>query len=210
MSYQHVTITALALVALAACRSDRDRSDDSDYRPTSSSSSTTTASQNRDRTTGSSRIEASAGRSGQVSIEDRNFVAEAASGGRFEVESSQLALDKCDDKELQRFAQMMIDDHSKANRELEQLASRKNIPIAPAMASKHAMMMDRLRGMNGKELDREYRRVQTDAHRETIQLFERAAREVTDQDIRAFAQKTLPTLRAHLAHIEEQKPSDAR
>jgi putative membrane protein len=202
-------VAASALLVFTACRSSDDRSDDSDYRTPSKTSTTQTKSSDRDRSAG--QIEASAGRTtAKISNDDRTFVMEAASGGRFEVESSQLALQKTQNQELRQFAQRMIDDHSRANRELESLASRKGISLVQAIASEHAMKLDRLRGLNATEFEREYRQVQTDAHREAVDLFERASRDASDPDLKAFAQKTLPTLRAHVAHIQEMDGANIR
>jgi len=206
MSKTTITIAALGVLALAGCRSDREQTSDSDYRGTSTSQ--TGGMQGSGRDTG--RVEASAGRDGRLSAEDRNFVTQAASSGRFEVESSQLALQKTQDAEHRQFAQKMIDDHTRANRELESLASRKGISLDASMASRHATMLDRLRGLNANEFDREFHQVQIEAHREAIQLFERASRESSDGDLRAFAQRTLPTLRAHLSHMQEMTPSNVR
>src|SRR5262245_50632425 len=43
------------------------------------------------------------------------FVEKAAIAGMFEVESSRIAIDRVNDPKLKEFAQMMVDDHTKAN-----------------------------------------------------------------------------------------------
>jgi putative membrane protein len=220
MSLQQLSSVAVLILALGACRSQSDREVDS-YRQgqqassgtsTSSTSSTGTTTAQRQETRSGSSIEAAAGRAGRVTADERSFVNEAASGGRFEVESSQLALEKArDDAELLQFAQRMIEDHTRANKELEQIASRKGLAPAQTMSSRHAMLVDRLRGLESPEFAREFRMIQVEAHRDTIDLFERAARGLSDPDLKSFAQRTLPTLRAHLAHLQEEEPgSDVR
>ena len=72
-----------------------------------------------------------------LSSADREFIMKAADGGMAEVELGRLAVNKASNSDVKTFAQRMIDDHSKANDELKQLAQTKNItlPDWQAMAS---------------------------------------------------------------------------
>src|SRR5687768_6887579 len=65
----------------------------------------------------------------QGQIDAQTFVNEAASSGLYEVESSRLVAEKATDTEEKQFAQQMIDDHSKANDELKQIAESKNLKV---------------------------------------------------------------------------------
>jgi putative membrane protein len=47
----------------------------------------------------------------------------------------------------------------------------------------------------------------TESHRDSIKLFEQQAATGTDGDLKAFAEKTLPTLREHLKMVEGAKPA---
>src|SRR5205823_14227757 len=80
----------------------------------------------------------------RVGPEDRRFVNEAASGGLFEVQSSRLALEKATDADTKRIAQRMIDDHTKANDELKDIATRKGIEIPTQLLPKHLALMSKL------------------------------------------------------------------
>src|SRR6185295_10843016 len=68
-----------------------------------------------------------------LSSDDRKFITEVAHGGMMEVQLSRTAVDKATNPDVKQFAQRMIDDHSKANAELSQLASQKGITL-PATA----------------------------------------------------------------------------
>jgi putative membrane protein len=52
----------------------------------------------------------------------QDFVTEAASGGLFEVQSSQLALEQAQRDDVRTFAQQMVADHTAANDELATVA----------------------------------------------------------------------------------------
>src|SRR4051812_13743900 len=62
-----------------------------------------------------------------VSNSDKNFVNDQLSGGMAEIQLAQLAKDHASNSEVKEFAQMMIDDHTKAGDQLKQVASSHNI-----------------------------------------------------------------------------------
>lgn len=74
----------------------------------------------------------------------QEFVTKAANGGMFEVESSRLALEKAKRGEVRTFAQMMVDDHSKANAELESVASKAGLNVPKDMDSTHKQKLQQL------------------------------------------------------------------
>jgi putative membrane protein len=138
-----------------------------------------------------------------LSAHDREFVDAAAQGGMFELDSSRMALDKNASGQNRAFANMMLEDHEKANRELEKLVREKGgmLPIAPD--AEHRRLLDELSKTQGQTFDIAYHDAQVAAHDLAIALFEDAARNCEDPDLRAFAEKTLPTLRKHRSHLDE-------
>ena len=49
----------------------------------------------------------------------------AAEGGMAEVELGRLAVEKASNDDVKKFGQRMVDDHSKANEELKEIAAKK-------------------------------------------------------------------------------------
>ena len=79
------------------------------------------------------------------------------------------------DDGFKTFAQMMIDDHTKANQELAQLAQAKDLEM-----SDEATLMDKAKAMilklrDGENFDEAYANNQVKAHEETIELFKKEA-----------------------------------
>jgi putative membrane protein len=70
-----------------------------------------------------------AGQSGQLSRTDEQFVRDAARGGMMEVHMGKMGVDKAQNAEVKQYAQKLVDDHSRANSELRQFASRKGITL---------------------------------------------------------------------------------
>src|SRR5215217_7956264 len=126
---------------------------------------------------------------------ENTFVTEAAVGGMAEVELGRLAQTKAQNAEVKRFAQMMIDDHSKANDELKSLATKKNISLPTSLDAKHQSTMQKLQGMSGAEFDKAYVDDMLEDHEKDVSEFEKQSQSNPDADVKAFAAKTLPTLK---------------
>ncbi len=124
------------------------------------------------------------------------FVKKAAQAGMVEVEVGKVALAKSQDPSIRSFAERMVADHGKANRELESLAKTKGIEVPQELDAEHQTMVDALSAKSGTEFDREYSQHMNMDHTKAISLFE-AASKTSDADLAGFAKKTLPTLKQH-------------
>ena len=128
---------------------------------------------------------------------DKDFMMKAAESGMAEVSMSQLALTKATNDEVKTFAQRMVDDHTKANNELKELAGKKGVTLPASPNAKQRAEQDRLNKLSGADFDREYMRSQVKAHNEAVALFEKETRAGKDQETKTWAEQTLPTLREH-------------
>ena len=187
------------------------------------------------------------------SKDDQRFMQDVAEGGKAEVALGNLALQRAASDDVKQFAQRMVDDHSKANQELTELASQKSISLphssdvkaatggvkdtvagvrdaardpravakeghtqadqqtasgrpatgdAAAMSGdnltgKHRQLYDRLSRLSGAEFDREYMKEMVKGHNKNVSEFEKASQKSQDADLKAWAAKSLPTLREH-------------
>jgi putative membrane protein len=122
----------------------------------------------------------------------------AADGGMEEVQMGKLANEKATNQRVKNFGQMMVDDHSKAGDELKSLASQKNVTLPASMSDDHQKDMDDLNKKKGKDFDKSYMKMMVSDHEKDISEFEKAAKNATDADLKAWADKTLPVLRKHL------------
>ena len=129
---------------------------------------------------------------------DRKFIEEAAQGGLAEVQLGQLAAQKAESPEVKQFGQKMVDDHTKANTELQQLASKKGITLPQELSRKHKSSFDKLSKASGDKLDKDYMKDMVDDHEHDVKAFRKQAQEGTDPDMAALAKKTLPVLENHL------------
>ena len=110
--------------------------------------------------------------SDNVSNGDKDFVKDIASASIAEVELGRMALDKAANPAVKKFAQMMVDDHTKANEELTTLASQNNIPVPSAPDDKHNDLRDKLAQKTGADFDKDYMDAMVDGHQDVIDKLE--------------------------------------
>src|SRR5262249_10777948 len=79
------------------------------------------------------------------------------------------------------------------------LAQSKGLPLPTALEPSQQAMRDRLSALSGPDFDRAYMSEMVRDHTEDIALFERATEVSADPDIKAWAARSLPMLRDHLA-----------
>jgi len=131
-----------------------------------------------------------------------SFLTEAASGGMTEVELGKIASSKAQNADVKKFAAMMVTDHSKANDDLKALAVKKNITVPATPIAKHQAVIQKLQGLSGAEFDKAYVDDMLEDHEKDVAEFEKQSQSNPDADIKAFAAKTLPTLKKHLEAVK--------
>ncbi len=131
------------------------------------------------------------------------FVQKVANANEFEIQSSRLALDKSKNDAIRRFAQRMIDDHTKIGDELKSTLQQANLPepsnkLGPADEA----LITKLK--NGKEaaFDRTYAADQVKGHIQAVHLVGLYAKGGTNLALKELAAKTLPLLNEHLKLAE--------
>jgi len=135
----------------------------------------------------------------KLSFGDRHFIENAAKDGIYEVQAGQLAQQKATDPAVKQFAGRIVQDHSKANDELNQLAQAKGVELPAKDTLMDRYEMHKLNKLSGTDFDREFAKSSVKDHKKDIKDFEKAAAKVKDPDVKAWAEKQLPTLREHLA-----------
>jgi putative membrane protein len=134
---------------------------------------------------------------------DQAFVIQTAKNGMAEVELGKLASEKASNAKVKAFGQRMATDHGKAGDELKSLAATKQITLPTMPDPEHKAVHDRLAKLSGAEFDRAYVREMVAAHRKGVDSFAMESTSGRDNEVKAWATKTLPTVREHLRMIEE-------
>ena len=133
-----------------------------------------------------------------LSKDDSTFVIEAAIGGIMEVDAGNLAQQNASNQSVKDFGSMMVADHSKANSELQGLATSHGIILPAALPTDKQKHMDAMRKMTGKAFDKHYMDMMVNDHKKTIDKFKMAAEKCNDANLKSWASATLPTLQKHM------------
>jgi putative membrane protein len=129
---------------------------------------------------------------------DLKFMNETAQSGLMEVQAATIAEQKAQSEEVKNFAKKLREDHTKANEELKAVAAQKNVDLPTDMGPKHQAHIAKLQNMSDANFDRQWTKMQVDHHKKDVKEFQRHANRSMDSHVKAFAEKTLPTLQQHL------------
>lgn len=142
-----------------------------------------------------------------VDQNDAKFVVTAAADGMAEVAAGKMAVTKAVSTRIKSFATMMVNDHSKAGNELAKIAQNESITIPTGPDTTQQKKATELSKKTGKAFDKAYVDAMVDGHKKAVSLFEDASKNLKDTTLRAFAIRTLPTLKMHLDSINAIKAS---
>lgn len=133
---------------------------------------------------------------------DSSWLVKASEANLAEIETGLLAESKASSSEVKQFGKHMVEDHSASNQELTDLARKKGITLSTRPDEKHLKAAADLADLGGAEFDRKYAEMAVSDHQDAVSLFEKNGNS-TDPDVKAFADKTLPTLKHHLQMARE-------
>lgn len=133
-----------------------------------------------------------------LSQADQTMVKDLAQANMAEVEAAKLAQQKSSNDQVKTYAQKMIDDHTKANDQLQQLAQSKNVTLPTALDSTHRSELKNLSALSGTSFDKKYMSQGgvTD-HGKTHALLTRIQKNAKDTDLKTLASNMLPTVDEH-------------
>lgn len=144
-------------------------------------------------------------------MDDGTFVEKAAQSNLLEIEASRLALNSARDPQVRQFAQRMIKDHGLASSQLTRIAEKHGLDMPKQLDSKHMQKLQELKSESGSGFDAAYVKLMNDSHGRAVQMFEQASENAQlHQDLRSFANQTLPTLQTHEQLASDLRPSETR
>lgn len=171
---------------------------------TSTTSNTMSADSNKMNSTSSS---ADTSKMAMAMVDDntKTFANEAADGGMMEVDLGKIAVQNAKSQAVKDFGQMMIDDHTKINNQLKDLAAKKMIDLPTAVTDSQQKEIDNLSKKTGADFDKAYVSMMVDDHKKDIAAFKKNGNMLTDPDFKSFIANTIPVIQKHLDAIETIK-----
>jgi putative membrane protein len=121
-------------------------------------------------------------------------------GGAAEVDLGKLADRKAKSRAVKDFARRMVDDHTKANSQLDAVArtNRADRPKGPSADPDAQAVRAQLDKLNGADFDAAYVATQVGDHQKTVQLLEHEIGSGEDMKMKDLAKSTLPVVMRHL------------
>jgi len=149
-----------------------------------------------------------AGAHEQAGSKDQKCAMKIADVNNFEVQAGQLAQQKSQSDEIKQFAKMMVDDHTKAQQQLQQIGQQKGWQFSQQLMPVHRAMLDELSKLDGQEFDRAYLYGQVAGHTKTALKLRDDKTELQDQELRQYAATILPKVQQHLQHAQRLANAD--
>src|SRR4051812_37210376 len=112
------------------------------------------------------------GAASDVKGADKDFVKDVSIANMAELDMARLALERGTDPSVKKFAQMMVDDHTKAGSTLQGLAGRHNIDVPAATDDTHRDKATKLGEKKGMDFDRDYADAMVDGHQDFLDKLE--------------------------------------
>lgn len=213
---RRINIGAIALlIALAGCSGDGSYSESSSaaytpyspYAPPGTSQAPQPGGvQALSGTTGAS----ASGGTGQLTAADQAFVIGATQRGAAEVQLGRLAEQRASDASVRDFGRRMVQQHSQANQELMQIASRLGVSPPTTLSPAAQAVQSQLQQLSGSSFDRQYLEQQYADHSVQLTMFRFAADNAANPELRSFAQKNAPVVEQHLDTLRSMFPSVMR
>jgi len=161
---------------------------------------------------GSSAAGASGGASsaGSLSKADQDMLKQLASANMSEIEAGKIALDKSKNEQVRNFAQKMVDDHTKAQTQLNQLAQAKGVSLPSEPDARHRKELDTLRSLSGAQFDKTYLlRGGVADHRQAHAMLTHIEKNAKDTDLKSLASNMMPTINEHAQMARQARAGGA-
>lgn len=127
-----------------------------------------------------------------------DFVADAITDGMMEVELGNLAQQKATIPQVKDFGKMVVDDLTKINDDLKNIASKNNIDLPASITGDQRREIDKLIKKSGADFDKDYIIMVVQDYKKNIDEFKKALDKISYPDIKNFIANSLPILQKHL------------
>jgi putative membrane protein len=137
---------------------------------------------------------------------DAECLARLHHDNEMEIQMGKLARKNSQSKQVKAYGEMLIKDHTLADKQIMQLARRQDLDLtmpAPKNETEQAEMqasmdaMKRLETLKGEEFDREFAKLMVEDHQKAIDLIEGTLTTTTDDKVRGLLNKVLPVIKEH-------------
>ncbi|HZW64411.1 MAG TPA: DUF4142 domain-containing protein [Hanamia sp.] len=136
--------------------------------------------------------------SNALNDQDKNFMMQVSLGNSAEVAAGTLASTTGEDAMIKSFGQMMVTDHTTAQSDLKAVGTTVGVDVKDSVDADHTALLQTLQGLSGRAFDSTYIINQIADHQKTVTDFQAELNSGSRSEVKAFANKYLPTIQMHL------------
>lgn len=132
-------------------------------------------------------------------VDNKLFTLQAGSDSRLAIEMAKLAEQKSGDVQIRRFASRISQQHQTVSDQIKMLAQARNYAMADALLPEQQKSYDNLAAVSANgDFDRHFIESEIHTIENAIQLYRGGSGQLTDNELRSFAARTLPELEDQL------------
>jgi putative membrane protein len=151
----------------------------------------------------------------------KNWIEDRMKDNLAEIKVGEMAQKKAMSADVKAYAKMMVQDHTKANAELKEIAAKHNIEAPMDAGPDHSKTADDLQQKQGRDFDKAYIDAMIDGHQDVLENVEdrtdksgddkmphyaaKKSDDAFDMELNQWAANTAPTVRKHLDRAKELK-----
>ena len=132
----------------------------------------------------------------RLTVSERAFLAQAGESIRQLRRLGELGQSQARESEMRAHAQKIASDYRPLLERIERLARKKGAALLPSPETPSESYQE-LAAKSGPEFERAFAGILYELHERALTLFEQAAGDARDPDVRQFAASQLPMLREH-------------
>jgi predicted outer membrane protein len=139
----------------------------------------------------------------KLNATDARYLQDESAAGAAMVKMAQLGEKKALREETRSFAGMLVNDHTKANVELVSLAAAKGVELTGLRVEKDVSMQMNMEQVRAEDFDKQFLVLMIRGHEACVKNSKRASIDAVDNDVKALAEKMLPSQQMHLVKAKE-------
>ena len=129
---------------------------------------------------------------------DQTFVDHTAAGNSYEVAAGKTAVEKATTPALKKYAQMLIDDHTRSTIELKMASAKAGLMPNPSLSAEQRANLDTLGSASGKAFDQAFVSQQLASHPKMLDEQNDYVAHGKHAELRNFAKGNAPWVLRHL------------
>ncbi|RYD45577.1 MAG: DUF4142 domain-containing protein [Sphingomonadales bacterium] len=140
-------------------------------------------------------------------VDAATYIGKAGAGDLWEIESSKALLAKSTNADVKRFAEMMVDHHTKSTAKVKAAASEAKLDVpAPKLDAAQQKRLDDIKAADAAGIDAVYLAHQKTAHDAALALHQGYAASGDTASLKKAASEIVPVVEAHRADLAKLAP----